>query len=205
MSVETLSIFSTITTWGWGIVATFFYFTRRYREAFHTTKLMRRVAWGAAITFAGLVLFSTMLQYTIWSNDPLSSKLLPPHQSILYFLKYAGVHFWLAPFIAFALALAFYFFLHALERKNERFFGEGEVELGALAAFLVGWPRFIIFLPVVFLVVVLISGAKLIFKKGAYTTLGLPFLIGLGVTLAYGYAVIDLLGLSGLGVIPGVR
>ncbi|MDP3975170.1 MAG: hypothetical protein Q8P88_02720 [Candidatus Jorgensenbacteria bacterium] len=157
------------------------------------------------VLYVLVVAAQTFAQYLVWSGDSLSSKLLPPHQSILYFLKYAGVHFWLAPLIALIVALAFYTILRALKDKNARFFEEGEVELGALAAFLVGWPRVIVFLPIVFLAVVSISGIKMALRKNAYTTLGIPFLIGLTVALACGYTILQTLRLESLAIIPGVR
>jgi hypothetical protein len=153
--------------------------------------------------FLALALFLSVAQYLTWAADPFSVKLLPPHQPISYFLKYAGTHFWLGLFFSLIVALAFFLFLRALARRNERFFEEGEVELGALLAFIAGWPRIVVFFPAVFLAVVLMSGAKMALRKGAYTTLGVPFFAGLFAALVAGSFVLDALGLRTLTIIPG--
>lgn len=183
--------------WALGIIAAAFYFWR--------VRFMHRLFFVSVAVFFALALLLTFFQYALWKGDPLSTNLLPPHQSILYFTKYAGTHFWLAPLLSLIVSGAFYGILAALKRTNERFFDEGEIELGALAAFLAGWPRVIVFLSVVFLAVIVISGIKLALRKGAYTTLGIPFLIGLAAALACGVTILEWLGLGSLAVIPGAR
>jgi hypothetical protein len=203
MTSDLFTILPAAAAWALGAGAAAFHLARRRREPTRHAALMRRLLIASVVIFIVLALAATTLQYAAWKGDSLSSKLLPPHQSILYFAKYAGTHFWLAPILSLIVSGAFYGFLRVLKRKNERFFEEGEVELGALAAFLVGWPRVIVFLPAVFLAVVLISGIKMALHKGAYTTLGIPFLIGLAATLACGYVILESLGLEFIAVIPG--
>lgn len=198
--------YGTVTAgWVLALFAAWLYFTRMRRDPAKNEVFVRRLLWAGAGIVAAMALLETYAQYALWKGDPFTQNLLPPQQSILYFLKYAGTHFWLAPIFSFIASGVFYAFLRALKRKNERFFEEGETELGAFAAFLAGWPRIMVFLPAAFLAVVLISGIKMIFRKSAYTTLGLPFLVGLLIALAGGYAALQTLGLESLAVIPGVR
>lgn len=205
MTFEAFALTAVFVEWGLGIAAATYYFTRARREPFRNTSLVWWLFIMSVIVFFSFALMLTFFQYFVWNGDPLSRNLLPPYQSILYLAKYAGTHFWLTPFLSLITSGAFYAFLKLLKRTNERFFEEGETELGALAAFLVGWPRIIVFLPVVFLAVVAIAGIKMARRSGTYTTLGVPFLIGLAVTLAWGYAVLSALGLESLAVIPDVR
>lgn len=194
-----------IAGWALALFAVWLYFSRLRRDSAKNEMLVRRLLWVGVCMVVAVALLETYAQYAVWKGDPFTQNLLPPQQSILYFLKYAGTHFWLAPIFSFIASGVFYAFLRALKRKNERFFEEGETELGALAAFLAGWPRIIVFLPVAFLAVVLISGIKMIFRKSAYTTLGLPFFIGLLIALAGGFEMLRALGLEFLAVIPGAR
>lgn len=205
MTFEAFTITAVLAEWGLGIAAATYYFTRARREPFRNTSLVWRLFIISVVVFFSFALMLTFFQYFVWKEYPLSQNLLPPYQSILYFAKYTGTHFWLAPLLSLIVSGIFYAFLKLLKRKNERFFEEGETELGALAAFLVGWPRIIVFLPVVFLAVVVISGIKMALHKSVYTTLGLPFLVGLAIALACGYAVLQELGLESLAVILGAR
>ena len=118
--------------------------------------------------------FQTAAQYYAWSQDALAKLLL---NSPRYFWFYAYGRFWLNAFIAIGVAFAFYLFLKFLKKRQDRFFEEGETELGFLAALFVGWPNFVIFVPLVFVSVVLFSILRGIVLKEAYTTLGWPFLL----------------------------
>jgi hypothetical protein len=89
-------------------------------------------------------------------------------------------------FVSLGIAIIFYFFLRALQAHTPRFFEEGEIELGLLAAFLAGWPQFVIFLPLTFLLVLILSFLRTVFLKQLYTTLGALFLLSLLILLIFG-------------------
>lgn len=198
-----LAILPVVTEWALALAAAVVYLSRNRRAPEVNLRAMRRLFVVSAAAFFALALIGSFAQYAAWKSDPLSSKLLPPYQPIGYFLKYAGTHFWLTPLLSLAGALIFYRLLDTLARANARFFESGEVELGALAAFLAGWPRIVIFLPAAFLTVVIISFVRRALGFGAYTTLGVPFLIGLAAALAAGAAILGLFELDTLAVIPG--
>ena len=79
-----------------------------------------------------------------------------------------------------------FLFSESAEKYRERFFEEGELDLGFLSALLIGWPNFVVFVPLVFLSVVIIAVFRRVFLKELYTTLGLPMLLATLLVLAFG-------------------
>ena len=140
----------------------------------------------------------TGLQYWGWSQSEFTKFLLPPHQSITVLLHYAWTHFWLNAFVSIGSALLFFFILKTLAARNPRYFEAGEVELGALMALLAGWPQAVVFVPAVFFSVVIVSIVRGFWMREAYTTLGLPFLIGYITSLVLTMYIITLFDLTAL-------
>lgn len=155
-------------------------------------------------------LILTAGQYYMWSQNKLTQLLLnsPINGSLSasgfpfsstrlgYFLFYSYGRFWLKIIISIAVAFAFYAFLKFLKKYKERFFKDGEVELGFLTALIAGWPNLAIFLPLVFLSVILIAIFRQIVLKEQYTTLGWPFLLASLLTLIWGYKLIEIFKLG---------
>lgn len=188
-----------------------FFRGRKDGEKFERNLL--RILWavlGFRVLYASA---QTLTQYLVWRSDPFTRVFLeqgisessPIAESIRffpfffskmgYFLFYAYARFWLNVFIVLACVGAFWLFLRALKRWKERFFEDGEIALGALAVAIVGWPHFLVFLPVVLLSVVLVSVFKLVFRKEAYTTLGAPFLLAILLTFLFGTQILKITGL----------
>ncbi len=117
-----------------------------------------------------------------------------------YFIYYSWGRFWLGTVLSLFGAWIFYRFLIALARREGRFFEEGETELGYLAALLVGWPLSVLFIPLSFVGVVLLSLIRLLFFKEPYTTLGWPFLAAAFVSLVWGGILLAYAGLLVLRV-----
>lgn len=187
---------------------------REHQPAVFKFITYKRLIWSSIffkIGFAGVL---TLLQYVIWKggglgrlflNEGLSTSLPIPlihlfpwifKSSLGYFIFYSLQRFWLNVFLSLFVSWLFYRFLILLKRYKERFFEEGEVELGYLMALIVGWPFFILFVPICFLFVVLISIFRLIFFKEAYTTLGWPFIWAAFLTFLFGSALLPLFKLS---------
>jgi hypothetical protein len=180
-------------------------------------RILHSIAWvfGFRIFYA---LASTVTQYFVWAGNPTTRVFLDQgipewspiakelswfpflFQKFGYFLFYSYGRFWLNVFIVFLCAGAFYLFLKALAKWKKRFFEDGEIELGALAVLIVGWPNFILFLLFVFLSVILISLFRLVFFKEAYTTLGAPFLLATIIIFLFGNSLAILTGLSVLRI-----
>lgn len=159
--------------------------------------------------------FLAVGQYYVWAsngatqaflNSPLSesvpesfvTKLFPGlfQSNLGYFYFYAYGRFFLNVFLAVGIAFAFWAFLRTLKKYNERFFEEGETELGLLAALIVGWPNFLVFIPIVFVSIVVVSIVRGIFFKEAYTTMGAPFLLATFLCLVAGDWLITILNLG---------
>lgn len=87
--------------------------------------------------------------------------------------------------LSIALAFLFWFFLKALQKKEERFFESGETELGLVLALAIGWPDFVIFLPFAFLAVALFSLFRHSFLKEVYTTIRWPFVAAAVLTFLF--------------------
>lgn len=158
----------------------------------------------------------TAAQYYIWAQDPFARSFLSMparapggvvtrmpwlfDTTFGYFLFYSWGRFWLGAVLSIGAALLFWSFLRVLRRKNQRFFIEGEPELGFLAALTVGWPNFVVFVPLLFIAVVGVSLVRLAVFREAYTTLGWPFLAAAAATLLWGPRLVDLFHLAALRV-----
>lgn len=134
----------------------------------------------------------TIGQYFLWKSDPFTQTFLNSplkdlplplitlfpwlfKTSVGYLVYYSWSHFWLPAILNVFVAFVFNRFLVVLERFQARFFVEGETTLGFLIVLLVGWPNFVVFIPVAFIAVLLISIVRGIFLHEPYTTLGMPF------------------------------
>lgn len=197
------------------ILATIVYIFRSRREI---AKKITTYKFLIIFVIAFKVLYACFLvvgQYYVWAsngatqaflNSPLSeavpqsfvTKLFPGlFQSDLgYFYFYAYGRFFLNVFLAVGIAFAFWAFLRLLKKYNERFFEEGETELGLLAALIAGWPNFLVFIPIVFVSIVIVSIVRGVFFKEAYTTMGAPFLLATFLCLMAGDWLIKILNLS---------
>ncbi|MCL4404109.1 hypothetical protein M1432_02090 [Patescibacteria group bacterium] len=151
-------------------------------------------------------------QYFVWKSEPLAHLLLNESLEKLpaavtggvgafdghlgYFLYYAWSRFWLDAVWSVIIAILFWGILKLLQRYRERFFHAGETTIGFLAALIVGWPNIIIFVPLVFLSVVLVSVYRLVFLKETYTTLGWPLILAAVLAFVVGHFFGAAVGLS---------
>ncbi|MDO8556970.1 MAG: hypothetical protein Q7R98_00715 [Candidatus Jorgensenbacteria bacterium] len=159
--------------------------------------LVRNAIWFRVLYALAL----TVGQYYLWAQSPFSKPLLntPLSESlpiplikafpqifntrIGYFLFYSWGHFWINLVLALFLAWLFYKFLLLLKKHQDRFFEEGEVRLGFVCALVAGWPGIIVFVPLTFIFVVLLSIIRAVTLSERYTTLGVPFLLAAATAL----------------------
>jgi len=195
------------------VAASFFYFTG-WREILRKNyltyaALFFRVIYAAILTWG---------QYIAWSSSELGRQLLqmPVNESVPsflirvlpwifntrfgYFIFYSWNRFWLNVVLSIFLAAVFWIFLRFLNKHKERFFGEGEVELGFLTALLAGWPNVFSFIILTFLFAVGTSLARRIFFEEYYTTLGPSFIFAAFVTLILGDVLLYLFNLAVLKI-----
>lgn len=113
-----------------------------------------------------------------------------------YFAFYVFGRFWLKVIILFLVSFVFYFFLKLLHKYRERFFKEGEIELGLLCALLSGWPGVVLFIPLSLFYTVFLGIFRLLVFKEYRTTLGIPFLLSAGTIILASNFLISIFGLS---------
>jgi len=223
MSLVFHYLLSPFLNWGvplFSLVVVFIAALKRFYNSDLISKISYRfLIWlvlGFKVLYASIETFS---QYYVWSSNGFTKLFLD--QNIIdlniaqdffgkmtwifdnrfgYFLFYSWGRFWLEIAVSLAAALAFYLFLRFLKKHKERFFEEGETELGFILALMIGWSNFIIFLPLVFLSVVLVSIFRMLVFKETYTTLGAPFLLAALIVLFFGNYIVDILGLTMLRV-----
>ncbi|MBI4692153.1 MAG: hypothetical protein HY773_01785 [Candidatus Terrybacteria bacterium] len=147
--------------------------------------------------YAGIL---TWLQYYVWSHNEFSRLLLPPHQPIKYFLQYSWTHFWFNAVLSVGAAFLFWLLLRMLKKYQESFFEQGEPEIGFLCSLIVGWPNFIIFAPLAFILMILISLFQTIFLKKFHTAFSISFLLAALAVLFFGSRLVDILGLGVLRI-----
>ncbi len=206
MSGSILPILPEVARWVILALAIFCYILQprfSFRIRFFRGACYRLLSLVTLLFFTLCAAIQTWIQYFAWSADPLSSKLLPPYQPWTRFALYALQRHWLGFFIGIALAVVFFLFLKVLQRYRERFFEVGETELGFVLALVVGWPHFVLFLPIALFAVIFISIIRGIFLKQAYTTLGAPLLLAAAVTLFWSEELFVLFNLSALQVCLG--
>lgn len=212
-----LRYFLDVAIWLAFFVAVFCYFWRKkFSESYR--KINKITALSVLSFRVAQAIFLTVGQYYIWVNDNLGKAFLNspltdavPIDNIFknsfifqnkfgYFIFYSYGRFWLNVIVVLIYSAVFYFFLKLLQKHKERFFEKGEAELGLISSLLVGWPNFVIFLPLVFVFVVIISVGRRIFLKEFYTTLGLPLLFTAGIVILFGEKIIHILNLGVLKI-----
>ena len=165
-----------------------------------------RIVYAAALTFVQYYVWSQNELTKILARSPLGDGVFPSvfdfvfNSRLGYFLFYSYGRFWLSVFISIAAALVFYLFLRFLRKYRDRFFEEGEAELGFLTALIVGWPNFVIFVPMVFISVIIVSIFRRLFYGETYTMLGIPFLLAALTALLAGSRLIHFFRLEVLNI-----
>ncbi len=126
-----------------GILILFFGASRfKTGRFFNKHKRSSLVAFYLSLVAIFILLFyQSYSQYQIWSQNEPSKYLLPPYQSIHYFVLYMFTRFFAPYLISLAAAFLFLFSAKKLNKKyGECFFEPEEPYFGALALFLTGWP-----------------------------------------------------------------
>jgi hypothetical protein len=189
------------------LLAVVFYYLTVHRPENPRPRFKKLAFWAIGFKFFYAAIL-TVGQYFLWSEDQFAKLFLNQPlkhggdisaigglplfsgTKLGYFLFYSWGHFWLNAFLSLAIALAFWLFLKALEKKESRFFYPGETELGFALTLAVGWPGFVVFLPLAFIAVVLVSLFRLLFMKEAYTTIGWPFILAAIAAFAFGQIIL---------------
>lgn len=106
--------------------------------------------WLTFIALSGLFAWFTYestAQYFAWANGgAISPLLLPPYNSIHYFLFYAFTEFWANGLLATTLGIISYFIIRRYAENEQPFFYPEEPLLCLLTISLVGHPFWIVYL-----------------------------------------------------------
>lgn len=106
-----------------------------------------RVIYWVAVGLSFLwVAHTSYIQYLTWKMTSLGQLLLPPHESISYFIQYVGWRFFSPVFVLFLFSLLFIFVAKSMNKKGgERFFEKDEIYVAALAMVSAGYPQILVF------------------------------------------------------------
>lgn len=103
----------------------------------------------ACLIVFGYAVFLSYNQFIIWLTNPLSKYLLPPYQSINYFLFYVFGKFFATSLLSLFIGLFFFGVVGRLNKKYDgRFFEVEEPYLAGLGIFLSGHPGWLVYLAV---------------------------------------------------------
>lgn len=165
------------------------------------------VIGGIRVSVALLVLRALALsvtQYLVWKRDPLSQYLLPPHESIWYFLGYAQTHYFASLLYTLGGAVVVGLILVLLHRTSHgRALDRLDVQLGALGALASGFPNVILYFGLVLALASFWTLAGRVFSKrgeAVYTPLTAFFPSVALLVLIGGNTLAQVLGLTALRV-----
>ncbi len=175
-------------------------------------KILWILIWTTIVFFYfGIALAKSIVQYLVWNQGGLSQTLLNlPLEKIEsswfaqlpiftkfshgYFLFYILNHFWINALLSVVVAFGVYkLFQFLRQRSGERFFDKREAELGFLMSLIVGWPQLLIFLPLVFLIALIFSIVRKVYRQEVYTSLGWPFIIAAATSILFHSKIASLL------------
>ncbi len=113
-----------------------------------------------------LLFYQSFQQFQLWSEHEISKFLLPPYQSLDYFIFYSFFRFFVSYLVSLLAALIFLFIAKFLNKKyQERFFETKEIYFGALAIFLVSYPGWLFYLTILITFYLLFSILCFLFLK----------------------------------------
>lgn len=142
--------------------------------------------------------FLSVLQYFVWRSSDFSRFFLPPFTKISYFLTYIFIHFWFASLLAGVVALVFYLLLKLIKKYRNEVISQEELSLILLSGLLVGWPKFIILVPLFFLLTLIFSIVNLLVFKKKTNSLLYPLIFSLIIVFLLGTYLIKYFSLSAL-------
>jgi len=101
--------------------------------------------------FSGIIIIRslvlTFLNYWLWSQQPITDRLLPPHSPISYIIRYSWQHYWFEPIMTVLLAFIVFWGIYLFNKKfQDNLFYDEEKYLAALGILTVGWPNCLFYL-----------------------------------------------------------
>lgn len=141
-----------------GVAAIVFVYLK-HRKGACEIRIMRKLVLSLVGFLAGIVALKIVAHYFILAGDPsFGALLLPPHQSWSWFVNMAVARY-LFPFVVSLVVAALAFLVEPLVNKlfKGQLFAEEDKYIVALAALVIGWPNFVLYLGAAVILTVLLS------------------------------------------------
>lgn len=184
----------------YGLVVVFYLF----KKSLDGKKTLANTLFIVTISVVVFRLFYTVIvslvQYYVWKSGDFGKLLLPPYQTIGYFLGYSWRRFWLGFMLSLVTSLLFLLFLKLLGKYRANFFEQDEIGLLCLMSFLVGWPNIVIFIPLVFVISAIFSTFMALAFRKQVVRLRVPVFLSSLFLLIWGHGLVDILSLTVLRV-----
>jgi len=131
-------------------------------------RIARIALWLAVFLIVIILVYWSLAQYRLWhESGEVARYLLPPYQTIGYFLSYVFFRFWLQYLISFVLGLLIGWGAYYANKKfQDKFFYLEEIYILIVTIFLVGHPLWLLYLVVVltlWCLISLVSGGRVSF------------------------------------------
>lgn len=142
-----------------GIVAIVFVYLK-HRKGACEVRIMRKLVLSLAGFLGCVVVLRIATHYFILANDPsFGALLLPPHQTLSDWFAPMAASRYLFPYVVSLVAAALAYFIAPLVNKlfKGQLFAEEDKYIIALAALIVGWPNFVMYLGTAIILTVLLS------------------------------------------------
>jgi hypothetical protein len=132
-------------------------------------KAIKALFMTAVVAVFSLLSYYSYQQYVVWAAAEPLKFLLPPYQSIDYFIKYIGYRLFAPYLVSLILSAVFFRVARALNKKyEERFFEIEEPWLGAIALFLTGWPGALFYFTGLILIYLIVHSSLAISRKSSF-------------------------------------
>lgn len=174
-----------------------------FRRREHLLKASVIVFIAVFLTVIFKIIAASGVQYYLWRyGGGVSEYLLPPHQSIGYFLRYSWQHFILSPAIGIFASFALVLYFWILNKVFKRQYLDLEDTLILMSgAMIVGWPNLIIYLGIAFILTILrIFYLYFIKKEARRIPMTAALIIAAFITLLVGERLIEVLNIGFLKV-----
>lgn len=142
-----------------GVAAIVFVYLK-HRKGACEIRVMRKLVLALAGILGGIVALKILVHYFILAGDSsFGIFLLPPHRSLLSWFAPMAIKRYLFPFVVSLVVAALAFPVEPLVNKlfKGQLFAEEDKYIVALAALIVGWPNFVIYLGAAVILTVLLS------------------------------------------------
>jgi len=120
------------------------------KKKFPKEKFLKLIFYIFSVIIIFQSIFSTILNWWLWSQQGITQRFLPPHSPITYVLRYSWQHYWFESIVTILTAIVVFLGIYFLNKKFEgSLFYSEEKYLAALGILAVGWPNCLIYLSLV--------------------------------------------------------